>query len=97
MPTLHIQNTVSDYQAWKAAFDKFDRFRADNGVMGYRISRPAGDPTQVYVDLDFTTEEEATAFVAVLAKIWQTPQSQAVSTSHSAPEVREVVEQRALR
>jgi hypothetical protein len=92
MSTLHIENTVDDYSAWKAAFDKFDRVRLDNGVLGYQITRGADDPSQVYVDLDFAGRDEALAFVTVLEKIWRTPQSQAVVGSHRTPEVRDVAE-----
>jgi hypothetical protein len=92
MSTLHIENTVDDYDAWKAAFDKFDRVRRDNGVLGHRITRAAADPRRVYVDLDFAGRDEALAFVAVLEKIWRTPQSHAVLANHRAPEVRDVAE-----
>jgi hypothetical protein len=92
MSTLHIENTVDDYDAWKAAFDRFDRVRRDNGVLAYRITRAADDPRQVYVDLEFAGRDEARAFVAVLARIWRTPQSQAVLADHRAPEVRDVAE-----
>lgn len=92
MSTLHIENTVDDYDAWKAAFDRFDRLRRDNGVLGYRITRAADDPRRVYVDLDFTGRDAALAFAAVLEKIWRTPQSQAVLADHRAPEVRDIAE-----
>ena len=38
MTTLHVENTVRDYEAWQEAFDNFERFRAENGV---RISGSA--------------------------------------------------------
>jgi hypothetical protein len=31
MTTVHIENTVQDYDAWKANFDKYERFRAGAG------------------------------------------------------------------
>ena len=96
MSTLHIQNTVDDYDTWKAAFDKFDRLRRDNGVLGYRITRDTEDPHQVYVDLDFTNRGEAAAFIHILEKIWRTPQSQASLTGHHTPQVRELTEHRTL-
>ena len=97
MSTLHIHNTVDDYDAWKTAFDKFDRLRQDNGVLAYRITRNAEDPHQVYVDLDFANRDDATAFVHVLERIWRTPQSQAVLTGHHTPQVRDLTEHRNLR
>jgi hypothetical protein len=96
MPLLHIENVVEDYDAWKAAFDKFERFRMDNGVLSYRVCRPANDQHRVYVELEFTTHEEASAFIPVLEKIWRTPQAQAVSSTHGTPEIRDVEQQRAL-
>ena len=65
--TLHIENTVRDYASWQEAFDKFERFRADNGVQSYRICRRASDPNEVTVDLEFGSREEAEAFVPKLA------------------------------
>lgn len=92
MITLHIENTIADYDAWKAAFDRYDRARRDHHVRAYRISRPVDDPATVHVDLDFDTREDAAAFVQVLEKIWQTPLSAAVSTTHAAPELRTLEE-----
>ena len=66
MTTLHIENTVRDYASWQEAFDKFERFRADNGVTSYRICRQAGDPNQITVDLEFGSTAEAEAFVPLL-------------------------------
>jgi hypothetical protein len=57
-------------------------------VLAYRISRPVDDPTTVHIDLDFDAREDATAFVQVLEKIWQSPLSAAVSSAHAAPELR---------
>ena len=36
MATLHIENTVRDYASWQEAFDKFERFRAENGVCTFQ-------------------------------------------------------------
>ncbi|NIK57469.1 hypothetical protein [Kribbella shirazensis] len=94
MITLHLENTIHDYDAWKAAFDRYDRARQDHHVLGHRISRPADDPTTVYVDLDFESRSDAAAFVQVLEKIWQTPRSAAVSSAHTAPQLRTLDEQR---
>jgi len=93
MITLHIENKINDYAAWKEAFERYDRARSEHQVLAYRISRPADDPSVVYIDLDFGSRAEATGFIQVLEKIWQSPLSQAVSPSHSAPELRELLEQ----
>jgi hypothetical protein len=94
MITLHIENTIHDYDAWKAAFDRYDRARRDHHVLAYRVSRPVGDPSTIYIDLDFESRDHATGFVQVLEKIWQTPLSAAVSSAHTAPQLRTLDEQR---
>ncbi|RNM11645.1 hypothetical protein [Nocardioides pocheonensis] len=93
MPSLHIENTVHDFEEWKAVFDKFDRFRAEKGVRAYRMQRHVEDPSRVAVDLDFDTVEEAVAFRGALVQIWQTPQSQQQLVAHTPPDLYELVEQ----
>ena len=96
MTTLHIENTVRDYATWQEAFDKFERFRAENGVRSYRICRLAGDPHQITIDLEFGSTEAAEAFVPLLERIWSTPQSQEQLVSHETPELLEVLRHRVL-
>jgi hypothetical protein len=96
MATLHIENTVKDFDEWKAVFDKFDRFRAEKGMRAYRMSRRVDDPNNVVVDLDFDSVEEATAFRGALEQIWRTPQSKEQVVTHEAPLLYDVVEQRQL-
>ena len=94
--TVHIENTIRDYASWQEAFDKFERFRADNGVRTYRICRRASNPNEITIDLEFGSPEEAEAFVPKLLKIWGTPQSQEELISHGAPELLELVRHRVL-
>ncbi len=96
MTTLRIENTVRDYASWQEAFDKFERFRADNNVLSYRICRQADDPNEVTIDLDFASREEAEAFVPKLEQIWNTPQSREQLVAHDAPTLMEVVRLRDL-
>jgi ribosomal protein L35AE/L33A len=96
MATLHVENTVRDFDEWKAVFDKFDRFRAEKRMRGYRMSRLVDDPNKVVIDLDFDTPEDATAFRGALEQIWRTPQSKEQLVSHNEPQVYHVVEQRDL-
>ena len=69
--SLQIRNTVHDYDSWKAAFDKFERFRADHGVRSYRVLRRADDDRDVQVILDFDSAEAAVEFRGHLEQIWQ--------------------------
>ena len=94
--TVHIENTIRDYASWQEAFDKFERFRVDNGVTTYRICRRTSNPNEVTIDLEFGSREEAEAFVPKLQKIWGTPQSQDQLVSHGAPELLEVIRDRVL-
>jgi hypothetical protein len=96
MNILHIENTVRDFDEWKAVFDKFDRFRADKGMRSYRMLRQIDDPNKVSVDLEFDTVEAATAFRGALEQIRQTPQSRAQLVAHSEPQLYDVVEHRQL-
>lgn len=96
MPTLHIENTVHDFEEWKAVFDKFDRFRAEKGMRAYRLSREVDVPNKVTVDMEFDSVEEALAFREALAQIWRTPQSQQQLVAHAVPVLYDVVEQRVL-
>ena len=96
MPILHIENTVRDFDSWKTAFDKYEQFRAAQGVRAYRMTRSIADPTKVNVDLGFDTVDDARAFVGHLEKIWASPQSQREMLLHSTPEVYEVVVDRSL-
>jgi hypothetical protein len=96
MATLHIENVVRDFDSWKSAFDKYDNMRRDKGVRSYRLTRQHDDPSKVTVDLDFDSVTRAEEFCEVLAKIWQSPQSQAELVSHSAPQLVDLVEARTL-
>ncbi|WP_183092823.1 hypothetical protein [Nocardioides stalactiti] len=96
MTTLHIDNTVHDYDSWRAAFDRYERFREERGVRSYRIARDAEDPRRVLVDLDFDDAATALAFREALQKIWATPLSQAQLVDHGRPLVLDVVARRTL-
>ena len=96
MNTLHIENTVRDFDTWKEVFDKFDAFRRNGGVRSYRVARQHADPQRVVIDLDFDDDASATAFGLALAKVWATPQSSQQLVSHADPQLLDVVETRTL-
>ena len=62
MFTLSIEHGITDFPTWKGAFDRFASARAQAGVQGFRIRRPAGDEHYLVIDLDFPTREQAERF-----------------------------------
>ncbi len=97
MATVQITNQVHDFDDWKEAFDSYERFRADNGVRRYRVLRSVAEPDRVVVHLDFDNDEDATAFLPRLARIWQTPLSQSHLVDHTPPELLTLVTDRQPR
>ena len=91
MNSLMIRNTVRDYDACKAVFDKYERFRQEHGVRSYRVLRRTDEPNDVAVVLDFDDEAAAVEFRGRLEQILTTPQSREQLSAHAAPEVLEVV------
>ncbi|MCS0635364.1 hypothetical protein NX801_06775 [Streptomyces sp. LP05-1] len=74
MTTLHIEITVSDYEAWKAGFDRFADFRRLGGVRHHRVLRQRDDAGRVVIDLDFDTAEDAERFHDdVRTRVWSSP------------------------
>ena len=94
MTTVHIENTVRDFDTWKANFDKFERFRAEQGVQSYRVSRSVTEPNEVLIDLEFCDQTAAQAFLPQLEKIMNSPQAQAQLVRHSVPLLYAVVTDR---
>jgi hypothetical protein len=83
MITVRIENTVRDYDTWRKNFDKFDGFRAENGVRAYRVGHAVAAPDQVFVDLQFADQSTAEAFLPKLEKVLTSPQAQKQIISHS--------------
>ena len=73
MATLHIQDTVSDYEAWKRAFDSDPVHRQEGGCRRYTIWRDVSDPNFVMVDLEFDTVDRAEGFLQRLHHLWNGP------------------------
>jgi hypothetical protein len=94
--TLHIQNTVHEFDAWKEVFDKFERFRVDGQVRHVRVSRRSDEPSEVSIELDFDTASHAVAFRAQLQKVWETPQSQEQLANHAIVTLEELIESREI-
>jgi len=91
MNSVQIRTTVHDYDGWKAAFDKYERFREEHGVRSYRVLRRTDDEHDVQVILDFDDEAAAAHYRGRLEQILASPQSQAQVVSHDGPVLLEVV------
>jgi quinol monooxygenase YgiN len=94
MTTVHIENNVQDFDAWKANFDKYERFRAEQGVQSYRVSRSLTDPNEVVIDLEFRDETAAQAFLPRLRQIMSSPQGQTQLVRHTDPRLYAIVTER---
>jgi hypothetical protein len=62
MTTLHIEHPITDLNVWLAAFDRMAEARTNAGVISQRVLHLVDDPNYIFVDLDFTTTEEARRF-----------------------------------
>jgi len=71
MTVLRIEHAISDYDTWKAAFDRDPADRKGSGVRRYTIHRPVDDPLYVMIDLDFDGVSDAEAMLAKLHEVWQ--------------------------
>jgi hypothetical protein len=88
MYILRIEHPVSNFDAWKAAFDSDPIGRKQSGVRRYHILRTTDNPNYVMIDLEFDSASEAEAMEAALRELWSR-----VDVMHS-PQARiaEVVE-----
>ena len=97
MTIVHIENTVQDFDTWKVNFDKYERFRSEQGVQSYRVSRSVTEPNEVLIDLEFCDDTAAQAFLPKLEQIMNSPQAQTQLVRHSIPRLFAVVTERASR
>lgn len=94
MIIVHIENTVRDFDTWKATFDQYERFRAEQGVQSYRVSRSITEPNEVLIDLEFGDQTAAQAFLPELGQILSSSPAQAQLARHSVPRLYAVVTER---
>lgn len=64
MARLFIRHNVTDYNAWRTAYDDFDRERSSMGVSGHAVFQSVDDPNDVTVWHDFSTLEKAKTFTS---------------------------------
>ena len=71
MATLHIEHPITDYSTWRAAYDGFAEVRRSAGVVADRVSHQVGSPTDIVIELDFASSDEAAAFLRFLeTQVW---------------------------
>ena len=77
MHLLQIEHLISDFDTWKAAFERFSDFRQQSGVRRHRVLQPADDPNYVMIDLEFDGPSEAEAFLAARRRnVWSSREAQ---------------------
>lgn len=62
MATMFVRHTVSNYEAWRKAFDDFAPVQKAKGVTSKDVYRAADNPNDITVTHDFATVEAAQAF-----------------------------------
>ncbi len=71
MTTLHIEHPITDLNVWLAAFDRMAEARTNAGVTSQRVLHLVDDPKYIFVDLDFTTTDQAQRFLTFLERnVW---------------------------
>ena len=74
MITLRIEHPITDFDTWRAAFDRFADMRSRSGVREHTIWQPVDDPAYVLIDLDFDTVDHARSFETFLrTRVWAVP------------------------
>lgn len=74
MTSLHIEHPITDYDTWRAAFDRFAEARSAAGVIAECVTRPVEDPRYIVVTLDFDTRVHAESFLHFLeTQVWTSP------------------------
>jgi hypothetical protein len=95
MPILRLEHQITDFDVWKAAFDRDPVRRGQSGVRSHRVFRPLDDPNYIAVDLEFESAAEAERFQVSLGRLWQS--TDATPALVGTPRVRivETVESKA--
>jgi hypothetical protein len=60
MAVILTRINVGDYEAWKPMFDQ-DLPGARRSATGYRLFRTADDPSEVFIQVEFASADEAFA------------------------------------
>ena len=68
MFVLSLRHRVRDYEAWKSVFDERLDTRLAGRVVGHRLARSAGDPSEVEVVMEFASRADAEAYLEYMEK-----------------------------
>ena len=63
MATMFVRHTISDYRAWRKAYDDFAPLQKAKGVTARAVYQAADNPNDITVTHEFSTVEAAQAFV----------------------------------
>lgn len=86
MTVLRLEHAISDFDVWKAAFDRDPVGREESGVRGHRVYRPLDDPNYIAVDLEFDNSDAAKRFQVALGDLWRS--REAAPALVGTPQVR---------
>jgi quinol monooxygenase YgiN len=62
MTTMFVRHTVSDYKAWRRAYDDFAPVQKVKGVTAQAVYRAVDNPNDITVTHEFASIEAAQAF-----------------------------------
>lgn len=94
MIILQIEHSVSNFDAWKAAFDSDPANRKKSGVRRYQVLRPIDNPNYAIIDLEFDSIDKAESLLAALREVWRGIQGTIIETPQAR--IVEVVEDKEL-
>jgi hypothetical protein len=49
LPGIIVQHDVEDYDKWRTAYDAFDGYRKENGIVGHAVNQELGKPNSVII------------------------------------------------
>ncbi len=61
---MYVKHEVTDYAAWRKAYNEFDKARRKLGVTGQAVYQSVDNPNDVTVTHNFKTAEKAKAFAS---------------------------------
>jgi hypothetical protein len=61
MATMFVRHTISDYKAWRKAYDDFAPVQKAKGVMAQAVYQAADNPNDITVTHEFGSVEAAQA------------------------------------